>query len=111
MSDLTIKTNNVPRDVLCWWDLTKKEQAEFDYLDSEGRQNEAQFFRYKKWDYDLGEFVRVVPRSDLVGMEHPAEDGSPLLGWDGICTDSFFSAIVVKWANDYESVTVGLALS
>jgi hypothetical protein len=72
MSDLTIKTNNVPRDVLCWWDLTKKEQAEFDYLDSEGRQNEAQFFRYKKWVYDLGEFVRVVPRSDLVGMQKTA---------------------------------------
>ena len=49
-------TNNKPREVLTWHDLTKKEQAEFDYLDTDVGQSCADFVRYRGWVYDLGEF-------------------------------------------------------
>ena len=59
-------TNNKPREVLTWHDLTKKEQAEFDYLDTEDKQAGSSFARYRGWVYDLGEFF---------SSEEP--------GWDG----------------------------
>lgn len=30
---MKIKTNNQPRDILSWYDLTPEEQKEFDYLE------------------------------------------------------------------------------
>lgn len=30
---MKIKTNNQPRDILSWYDLTPAEQKEFDYLE------------------------------------------------------------------------------
>lgn len=46
MSTLTIRTNNAPRDVLTWFDLAPREQAEFDYLDTDDARSGASFFRY-----------------------------------------------------------------
>lgn len=91
-----IRTNHQPRDVLSWHDLSAKEQAEFDYLDSEGAREGAQFMRYRGDVYDLGEFMRA-PDS--------------LKGWDGYYADSYFSAIVVRFVDHGEAVVAGLALS
>ena len=96
-STLRIITNNVPRDVIDAWQLTPAERAEFDYLDwdaiEDGRDSH-QFFRYRGQLYDL---------SDMDG--HPPEI---LKGWDGYQSDSFFSGIVVKYADDqFETVIVG----
>jgi len=111
-SELTITTNNVPRDLLTFYDLTEKERSDFDYV-TEDDQFSLRFFRYRGNAYDSSEFVRIVPRSRQVGWEHGADEDSPLLAWDGIQTDSFFSAIVIRFApdTDYERVIVGLALS
>ena len=90
MSDtMTIKTNNVPRDVLSWYELTDAERAEFDYLDSDTAQSDASFFRYRGNIYDLGEFMI-----------------SPLKGWDGYHSDSYFSGILVRYVEDCERVIV-----
>jgi hypothetical protein len=106
---ITIKTNNQARDVLRSYDLTEKERAEFDYI--EGINDAdcfASFFRYKGQVYDLGEFVRLVERSKQVGFEHGCDDGSPLLKWRGIMTESYFSGLLVRYAeSDCESVIVG----
>jgi hypothetical protein len=40
----TIKCNNKPRHVLHWFELSLKEQAEFDYLDTDDLRMEATFF-------------------------------------------------------------------
>ena len=119
----TIKTNNVPRDVINAWELTPTQRAEFDYLDwpaiDEGSDS-ASFVRYRRDLYDLSEFVRIIPRSGQlgpIGFAHPVEDNSPLAAWDGIRTDSYFSGIVIRWhrdefgQSDYERVVLGLALS
>ena len=86
---MTIKTNNVPRDVVYWYELTDAERAEFDYLDSDDAQCSASFFRYRGNVYDLGEFMV-----------------SPIKGWDGIRNDSYFSGILVRYVEDCERVIV-----
>jgi hypothetical protein len=98
MSTLTIHTNNVPRNTLNWFELTPKEQKEFDYLDTEDRQMDASFLRYKGQIYDLGEFIRV---------SEPMKSNCQFKGvekWDGYSSDSFFSGILIKYVNDYEQV-------
>lgn len=99
-SEYTVITNHQPRDIVHEFELTAKERAKFDYLDwaaMERGENSASFFRYKGETYDLGEFMRA----EVV----PAE--SPLIGWDGYCSDSFFSGILVKYTGDFEQVIVG----
>ena len=83
---MNIKTNNVPRHTLDWFDLTPKEQAEFDHP----LKGESVYFRYKGWTYQLDDFQRC-PES--------------LKGWDGYHSDSFFSGVVVKYVG--EKIVVG----
>ncbi len=97
---MKIKTNNRPRDVLRWYDLTEKERAEFDYIDTKSKQECATFFRYKSEAYDLDEFVR---------WDNPA---SPTRGaWDGFRSDSYFSGLAIRYVQDFERVVVALVLS
>ena len=94
MSEATIRTNYVPRDIVYAWELLPAEREEFDYLDwdaiERGEGYNDQFFRYKGEVYDLGEFER-----------------SNVAGWDGQQTDTFFSATLVRYVDDYERVVVG----
>lgn len=105
MSTLTIKTNRHPHDILYWDELTAKEQREFDYLDTEQRQSNASFFRYRSNVYDLGEFMRVsepmASNCQFKGLEQ----------WDGYASDSFFSGILVKYVQDFERVIVATYFS
>ena len=101
-------TNNVPRDILDAWELTPAERERFDYLDwaaiEDGRDS-AQFFRYAGDLYDLGEFSADFGITRGTGLpEH-------LSRWDGYLSESAFSAIVVRHANNHESVVVGRVLS
>lgn len=98
----TIRTNNHKRPVLNRWELTAKESAEFDYLDDD----EGSFFRFKGAVYDLGEFSRITaPGSARL---HPMECQSPdFQGWQGYLSESYFFGVLIKYADDYESVIVG----
>ena len=93
----TIVSNRQARDVLYWHDLTAKEQAQFDYLDTEQAQEDATFFRYKGATYNLGEFMRT--------------NSPELKAWDGIATDSYFSGTLVKMVDHGEGVIVGRCYS
>lgn len=87
---MKIKTNNHPRDILSWYDLTPAERKEFDYLE----EGEGSFFRYKGWVYDLGEFMRV---------DHTAIPDK----WHGYASDSYFSGVLVRYTSDCGQVIVG----
>lgn len=107
---MTVKviTNNAPRDIIDASELTPKERAEFDYLDwpaiEEGRDS-ASFFRYKGQLHDLSEFSADWGITKGSGLpEH-------LANWHGYRSDSFFSALVVRYTDDNEQVVVGLVLS
>lgn len=95
---LKIRTNNVPRPIIDGFELSPVERLEFDYLDWDAIDDgadSASFFRYRGELYDLGEFMRIE------WEEHD------LNGWDGYQSDSFFSGLVVKYANDFEDIVIG----
>lgn len=104
---MKITTNNVPRDVIDACQLTPAERKEFDYLPwdkIEAGEGSASFFRYRGATYDLGEFMTTTAPFGWPAMH--------ALGWHGYLADSFFSAIVVRYADDEcERIVVGLALS
>ena len=98
MSELTVVTNNVPRDVVEAYELSEAERSEFDYLDWEAierGEDSASFIRYRGELIDLGEFER---------WDNPASPTRQ--GWDGIRTDSFFSGLLVRYCDDFERVVV-----
>lgn len=94
---MIITTNNQPREILTWYDLTLDEQKDFDYLE----EGDGSFFRYKGQVYDLGEFMRI----DKVIAPHPQREGWEQ--WSGYASENFFSGVLVRYTADFESVIVG----
>lgn len=95
----TIRTNNVPRDILNDHELSDKEREEFDYHDwdkIDAGEDSASFFRYKGQVYDLGSFSLTDPAGNLRRM-----------GWTGYSGDSYFSGTLVRYVDDNERVVVG----
>lgn len=92
---MTITTNNIPRQLVCFHDLPEKVQPEFDYIEGEDRLN-LRCFEYKGEWYDSHEFIAC-------------ESGSEFrqLGWHGVQSDTHFSGILVKYMPRDERVVVG----
>ena len=99
---MTIRTNNVPRYTMDWNEMTLKEQAGFDYLDSDDKRYETQFIRYRGCIYDTSEFMR-------------ADSDSAFPGWHGYHSDSFFSAVLIRYVDNSsdmrDSVIMGTSYS
>jgi len=98
MSNLTIRTNNRPRDALYWHELSPAEQAEFSYLDSEEKRESARFGRYRGQVYDLCDMERDLSLGLSASM--PAQ----FHGWDDFLSDSYFSGILIRWIDNCERV-------
>lgn len=87
---LTIRTNNVPRDI--------------QYEKPEWSDDIEECFDYKGERYWLSEFMRTDGMSELKG-------------WDGYMNDSFFSGIVIRYprsasgACETDGVIVGMFCS
>jgi hypothetical protein len=94
---LTIKTNNVPRDLISAFELSSaqytKLRAEFDYLD-DADFDSAMFFEYRGQVYALADFMRT-------------EGGILRDGWQGILNETFFSGLVIKIVESCERIVVG----
>lgn len=91
---MQIITNNHYRNLLYWEELTGKEKKDFTYDGVE----ESSFVRYRGRVYDLGEAMRCSTNSELKD-------------WDGYWSDTFFSSVLVKYSEDYETVKLGMALA
>ena len=81
---LRIVTNNQPRHGIDWDELTDAEKGDFDYRSDV---YDYDLVRYRGHVYDLGEFMRCP------------SDG-PMSFWTGYASDSFFSGVLVKYADD-----------
>jgi len=97
---MKITTNNHYRMILSFFDLTEKEQSEI--KDNYDTIEESSFFRYRGLVYDLNEFMRV---------QYGTAFNKVINDWDGYHTDSFFSAVLVKYSSCNDGVKVGLAIS
>lgn len=101
---VTVRTNNVPRYLLTFEDLTEAERRDFDYVDAADFYS-PRFFRYRGNCYDLFDGFEV--------LNTPGDLRDALHGWDGFQSDSFFSGIAVRFPvedgrPDYERVIVAL---
>lgn len=99
MSALTIRTNNVPRDLLNYFELSTAQQAEVrdryhgcvtsDEAELDEWLDGQRFFVYKNYAYCLADFLRIQ------------QDG-----WDGGAHDTAFSGTLVKMVQNGERVVV-----
>lgn len=106
--ELIITTNNVPRDVIDGFELSADERTKFDYINwqaVDSGEASASFFRYRGDLYDLGEFS--ADYGITRGMGLPPH----LSAWDGYMSDTFFSATVIRYADNFERVVVGKVYS
>jgi hypothetical protein len=106
-SSLTIKTNNQRREVLSAWDLTESELREFDYIDDIENNGANRFVRFKGLVYDLNEFQRIGRRGENCTPFGFVDHCDNFRKWDAIQPDSYFSGIVVKYSEDFETVVMG----
>lgn len=91
---MQITCNNVPRPMLYWHDLTVEERSEFDWIEEDD--NSYGFFRYRGAVYCLADFMR--PPHDLAEKR-----------WHGYMSDTYFSAVLVRFVDMGESVIVARA--
>lgn len=88
---MKITTNGVPRLVIDGYQLTATERAQLDYIDwdayDRGEAISAEFFRYRGELYDIHEFER-----------------STIDGWDGMQSDSYFSATLFRYVRDGDDI-------
>lgn len=94
---MKIITNNVPRPLLPLTDLPEKVRADFDYLDDPYG---ARLVQYKGVWYDVWDSMRCP------GAEAPAATRHAFAGWDRYISDTFFSGVLFKFA-DEDCVVVG----
>lgn len=111
MTEITVRTNRVPRDVIDASELSEREREMFDYLDwpaIERGEASASFVRYRGTLYDLSEFMSTHAH----GLGHVGgfTETHDMQWWDGYLSETFFSAIVVKYVDD-ERVIVGLVMT
>lgn len=108
MDGVTIRTNFHHRDVIDAWSLTPAERKEFDYLDWSGIEEgtaSASFFRYRGQLYDIGEFTTDYGITRGTGLP------DYLARWDAYMSESFFSALAIRYVDDFEGIVVALILS
>ena len=101
---IQIKTNNVPRDLVSLADLPPDAAKDFDYIDGEGRYS-PRLFRYRGSWYDANEFLSPIPNRG--GFSAGLPDDHPLRAWDGHQSDTYWSGVCLRYANEFESVIVG----
>ena len=96
---MNIITNNTPRPLLCLSDLPAKARADFDYL-TEDEAYDCRLVQYKGVWYDVWDSMRCP------GAEAPEATRHAFAGWDGYASDSFFSGVLFRFADD-DCVIVG----
>ena len=69
--EFTIRTNGRWYHTFGWDELTKKERGDFDYMNTEERQQNGVFVRYRGMVYDLNDSCRIDARI----APHPAAQG------------------------------------
>ena len=111
MSNLTIITNNKPRELVSFLDLPVQDRKDFDYIEEDDEYS-IRFVQYKGAWYDVhdAQFIAVRRTNRPMGWEVRVESEDPLARWDAIVSETFFSGVLFKFVDD-EQVIVGRYMS
>ena len=95
---MNVITNNKPRMLLMWAELPGGiGGSEFDYVE-DGDRHELRFFNYRGTWYDAFEFEYI--------SDQPCY--APFRGkWAAVQSDSYFTGVVLRWFDEFNSVVVG----
>jgi len=107
MDEIKIVTDNKPRELKCFMDLSERERADFDYIKDADFYSQR-FVRYKGHWYDVNDTQLITTEPYRMGWDMPVAKDHILAKWDAILWDTFFSAMVYKFSEDWESVIVGV---
>ena len=102
---MEIKTDHKYRPLKALCELPEKVAKDFDYVDEEDVS--LRFVQYKGEGYDTADTQRITTESYRMGWDMPVAKDHILAKWDAILSDTFFSAMVYKFSEDWESVIVG----
>ena len=94
---MKIITNRIPRPLVCLFDLPKGAARDFKYIEDP---HEYRLVQYKGVWYDVWDSVRCPGYGALEATRHA------FAGWDGYISDSFFSGVLFRFADD-DCVVVG----
>ena len=103
---MEIKPDHKYRPLKALYELPEKVAKDFDYVDEEDVG--LRFVKYKGGWYDTHDTQRITTEPYLMGWEMPVSKDHILADWDAILSDTFFSAMVFKFSEDWESVIVGV---
>lgn len=88
---MNITTNRIPRPLACLHDLPRSAAGDFDYIDDA---YELRLVQYKGVWYDVYDSMRCP------GAEAPEATRHAFAGWDGYISDSYFSGVLFRFADD-----------
>lgn len=96
---MKVRTNNVPRYLCNWYDLTEKQKSDMDWRDTEELQDAFLGFVFKGIVYDIQDFTVLD------------DTNYPVKGWNAAFSTSAFHAVVIKLKASEETVVVGEVFS
>lgn len=99
---IKITTNNLPRPLVSWFDIPVDARNKFDYLDAGEKESDRFVFAYGQW-HDFAD-TQPIGTGPFCFCPPP---GSPLNKWHAILTDSAFTGIVFRIADEF--VVAGFA--
>lgn len=96
---MKVRTNNIPRYQVNWYDLTENQKVDLDWRDNQELQDAFSGFIFKGQVYDLSDFTVID------------NENYPVKGWHGAFAQSAFHAVLVKINQREETVIVGEVFS
>ena len=101
---MKIITNNQPRNLVTFHDLTLRDQKDFDYV-TDDAQYENRFVNYKGSWYDIYDTQRIsVNVGQFMGWTMAVDKDSPLIKWNAIVSETFFSGVLFRFTDEDQIV-------
>lgn len=111
MDNLTTTTNNVPRELIAFFELPAEVRKDFDYIGPDEHYS-PRFVKFKGEYYDVFDTqgIRVQTPGRFVGWDMCVDADSPLADWNAIISESFFSGVLFRFKGE-DHVVVGRYVS
>lgn len=109
MTEFTIKTDNCPRDLVCFHDLLIEDQEDFNYITDLDEKYSNRFVRFKESWYDTSDVQRIIVSDPLesrgyMGWSMVIKSDHALAQWHAVLSESYFSGVLFKFTDEDQVV-------